>query len=244
MAVAAYGQSTTTTTLSITSGGASVGTVKEGTVVTLTATVTLASGSAAAPPGQVNFCEVKAAPLQCTDIRLLGTVQMLSGGVAQFNFFPGPGTHAYRAVFLGTHLEASSSSVDTSLVVTPFYPTVTSLSSSGQPGDYTVTATVTTTGGTVPPTGTISLTDTDNSNYLLATNASLTPQSATYGLGFGSTTSFGNAASGIKSVVADFNGDGKPDVAYVTGRGSSPVVVVLGKGDGTFTEAPTVPSPR
>ena len=110
MAAAACGQSVTRTALAITSGGSIIGTVREGTVVTLTATVTLAGGAAAAPPGQVNFCEVKAAPLKCTDIRLLGTVQLSSAGTAVYKFYPGPGTHTYQAVFLGTHVEAASSS--------------------------------------------------------------------------------------------------------------------------------------
>ena len=37
-------------------------------------------------------------------------------------------------------------------------------------------------------------------------------------------------------IVADFNGDGKPDLAVVD-RGSSSVAILLGNGDGTFTAA-------
>ncbi len=53
---AGLAQTPTATSLALTSSGSIVSTVKEGTIVTLTATVTLANGSAAAPPGQVEFC--------------------------------------------------------------------------------------------------------------------------------------------------------------------------------------------
>ena len=69
--------------------------VREGTEVILTATVTLSGGAAATPPVQVNFCDVAAAPLKCTDIRLIGTVQLSSTGTAVYRFFPGPGTHSF-----------------------------------------------------------------------------------------------------------------------------------------------------
>jgi hypothetical protein len=79
---AARGQSAaaTTTALAISSDGQTITTIREGTVVTLTATVSLAGGAAAAPPGQVNFCVwvVPSPPAQlpCTDIHLLATVQL------------------------------------------------------------------------------------------------------------------------------------------------------------------------
>ncbi len=46
-------------------------------------------------------------------------------------------------------------------------------------------------------------------------------------------------------VVADFNGDGKPDLAVAIGGAAAPassVDVFLGNGDGTFNAAPAVPS--
>jgi hypothetical protein len=75
---AARAQSATSTALAISAGG---GSVRQGTAVTLTATVSLASGGAVTP-GQVKFCEVGPQPLQCTDIRLLVTAQLSSAGTA------------------------------------------------------------------------------------------------------------------------------------------------------------------
>src|ERR1035441_22672 len=141
VAPAALGQSATATALAITSGGVPISTITQGTVATLTASVTLASGSANLPPGQVNFCEVQAPPLRCTDIHLLGTVQLTSAGTAILNFLPGPGTHNYQALFLGTHLQASNSSGSAELTVTPSpSPTEIVIAASGVPGNYTLTA--------------------------------------------------------------------------------------------------------
>jgi len=100
-ATATHAQSATSTALAITSNGSPVTTVKEGTEVILRATVTLAGGAATVPPGQVNFCEVKAQPLKCTDIRLLATVQLSSAGTAVYRYYPGPGTHMSAGAKLG-----------------------------------------------------------------------------------------------------------------------------------------------
>jgi hypothetical protein len=48
-------QTATRTSLAIASSGSAVATVKQGTVVTLVATVSMTSGGAVAPPGQVIF---------------------------------------------------------------------------------------------------------------------------------------------------------------------------------------------
>ena len=240
-AVSGHASTTTTTTLAIASGGNPITTVRQGTVVTLTATVRVASGALAAAPGQVEFCEVKAAPLRCTDIRLLGTVPLSSAGTATLNLFPGiPGTHIYQAVFLGTHVEVASSSIPSQLVVTPFYPTTTTITSSGSPGNYTLTATVD--GGTVP-TGTASFIDTTSANYVLAT-APLVPEPITFGLIFSYASPPEALFTSGTMDVADFNGDDKPDILltsdqdfYNLGEGGW-VRTFLGNGDGTFAPGP------
>lgn len=50
--------------------------------------------------------------------------------------------------------------------------------------------------------------------------------------------------AGIDLVTADFNGDGMPDLAVSTiTTGASPVVVLLGNGDGTFDRSDVIPDP-
>ena len=91
----------TTTTLAISSVGGSIargGSVSSGSAVTLSATVM--AGTAAVTVGQVNFSDASAP--YCTDIHLLGTAQLTGGGLAVFRLMPGIGSHAYKAVFLGT----------------------------------------------------------------------------------------------------------------------------------------------
>src|SRR5580704_15861639 len=124
---AAASQVTTTTTLAVTSGGSAVSTVTSGSVVALTATVM--AGAAPVTVGQVNFCDATAAT--CADIHLLATAQLTSTGAATLKYVPGPGSHSYKAVFLGTANAASSASSVSTLSVTGGYPTFTTLTSTG-----------------------------------------------------------------------------------------------------------------
>ena len=132
----------TTTTLSITAGDAAVTTVKAGTVVTLTATVK--AGSVELIAGRVDFCD--AAAKYCTDIHLLGTVQLTSAGTAVLRLRPSLGAHSFKAVFLGTPhgsvATATSASGPAVLTVTGKNPSATVIAQSGYPGNYTLTATV------------------------------------------------------------------------------------------------------
>jgi len=244
----AFAQTATTTSLAIASGGSGVTAVRQGTAVTLTATVSLAGGGAAIAPGQVNFCEVGQQPQKCTDIRLLATVQLSSTGTAVYKFFPGGGTHTYQAIFLGTHAEAASSSISTMLTVNPYYTTTTELSATSTPAGYTLTATVTGSKGTVPPTGTVTFEDASNGNYVLGT-VTLVPGTTTgsAGLGFATSQVLPTAQSCLSAAVADLNGDGKPDLILGLfgyddyGIYTNTVEVFRGNGDGTFTRMPSIP---
>ncbi len=115
----AFGQSATTTTLSVSNGGSAVTSVQAGTVLTLTATVV--SGSTPVTPGQVAFCD--ASVNYCTDIHQLGLAQLTTNGTAVYKFRPGGGNHSYKAVFLGTHTYSGSSSSASLLDVTGPFPT-------------------------------------------------------------------------------------------------------------------------
>jgi hypothetical protein len=227
----------TTTTLGVTSGGSTVTTVTSGSAITLTATVT--DGSTAVTPGQVSFCDASAS--YCTDIHLLGTAQLSPAGTATLTFVPGIGVHSYKADFLGTGSDAASSSSASTLTVTGSgrYLTTTSITQAGITGNYTLTATVSG-GEDIVPAGTVSFLDTNNSNYVLGT--------ATLGGGqntptFGFTTSSTPATNSYpqSATVADFNGDGKADLAIPLANDSTPVSILLGNGDGTFTAAPATP---
>jgi hypothetical protein len=236
--------------LSIASGGNPVTTVRQGTAVTLVATVSMAAGNPATAPGQVNFCEVGQQPQKCADIRLLATVQLSSSGTAIYKFTPGGGTHTYQAVFLGTHTESASSSISSVLAVNPYYPTTTALSATGTPANYTLTATVTGSAGTMPPTGTVTFEDASNGNYVLGT-ASVVPGTVTGPTKLSLATSqvLPTEQGCLSAAVADINGDGKLDLMLgVSGFDSygiytNTIEVFLGNGDGTLTRVATIPLP-
>jgi trimeric autotransporter adhesin len=139
-------------------------------VVTLTATVQ--AGATALTLGQVNFCDATA--VSCTDIHLLGTAQLTSAGSAVLRFRPGPGSHSYKAVFLGTLVGAASSSAAVGLTVGPRPPglqttfTVASVAGPDATNMNALTASVGTKGA-ISPSGTVSFLNTNNANSLLGT---------------------------------------------------------------------------
>jgi Bacterial Ig-like domain (group 3)/Chitobiase/beta-hexosaminidase C-terminal domain/FG-GAP-like repeat/Fn3 associated/FG-GAP repeat len=224
----------TTTSLTVTSGGSAVTSVAAGTVITLTATVV--SGSTNVTPGQVKFCDASAK--YCEDSALLATAQLTPAGIATYKFRPGAGSHSYKAVFVGTKSYAKSSSSPAELTG-PSYPTTTTLSFSGSIDNYSLTATVLGLGSsTLPLDGDVSLLDTTNGNALLAT-APLGTATSANGFILGST--FTIALKPWSVIVADFNGDGIPDLAFpicpdcnAGGNANGSAEVHLGNGDGTF----------
>ncbi len=227
--VAAWAQRpATVTTMTIAPATGQESSIAPGTVVTLTATVSMAGNPV--PQGQVNFCD--AGVSYCTDVHLLGTAQLTRAGTAAIRLVPGTGSHSYKAVFGGTANAAPSTSPAMVATVTGTYPTMTNLSASGVPGNYTLTAAVVSLGGTIPPTGTVGFMDTTNGNALLSTqslaadstsvtwNSLLEPIPDVYG----------------NYVTGDFNGDGKVDLIYALTI-QNQLKVLFGNGDGTFTAA-------
>jgi hypothetical protein len=228
---AAGAQAATATTLGVTAAGSAVTTVNAGAVVTLTASVT--AGTTPVTVGRVNFCD--ATVTYCTDIHLLATAQLTAAGTATFRFKPGVGSHTYKAVFAGTKSNATSSSTASALSVTypGLIPSVSSIAQSGAVGNYTLTATVGG-GGSSAPTGTVNFIDRNNSNAVLGTAAL---GAAISGPDFLLAPDTQTGQSATTPVVADFNGDGIPDLVmtFESGSGSTgPIQVLLGNGDGTF----------
>jgi len=228
----AVAQTTTSTTLTVTSGGSAVTTVAQGAVITLTATEI--AGSTPVTPGTVNFCDATAA--YCTDIHIVGTAQLTNGGTAVFNFRPGVGSHRYKALFVGTKAYAGSSSATASLTVLELAGGVSTTTTIAPIGSnyYTLSATVSFSSPGPALKGTVSFLDMSNGNAVLAT-ASLGANNPLWVVSgfYGYCPEFEAESAGV--VSADFNGDGIPDLAAgCTANGT--VGIFLGNGDGTFTQ--------
>jgi len=227
--------SATTTSLAVSSSGSAVTTIKSGSVTVLTATV--AAGTSAVTTGQVKFCDASAA--HCTDIHLLGIGQLTSAGIATLQFIPGIGSHSYKAIFAGTAANATSVSNTATLTVTAtaLIPTTTSIAQIQSTGNYTLTATVAGNGASASPTGTVSFLDTSNGNAVLGTAA--LGASAT-SLNFLNPSNPPTGANPLSIATGDFNNDGIPDLA-IANSGSGTVTILLGTGNGTFTQAANSP---
>ncbi|WP_187143402.1 FG-GAP-like repeat-containing protein [Terriglobus albidus] len=216
----------TSTSLSAISNGTAVTSIGTGSPIALTAAVT--SGATAVTSGEVIFCQD--AGTTCDVGHRFASALLGSGGKAVVRLIPGPGVHSYGATFLGSNGLSASTSSAVALTVTATLPTTTTLSSSGSPGNYTLSSTVTGQ-GRLAPGGTVSFVDVTSNNGIVKaltlspsqTNASF----ATSASAVGSTSLYGLASG-------DFNGDGVTDLA-VGNSYSKQLTILLGKGDGTFT---------
>ena len=230
----ARAQTSTATTLAVTSACP-----RSGCVATLTATVT--AGTVAVHPGLVVFCDGTA--LNCGSGAPIGRAQLLANGTASIKLALSPGAHTLRAVFPGTKTYSGSTSSTQNLTVTPSaadQATKTYLVGANPvPGGFTFETEVTTV-GPLPATGSVALVDTSNNNAVID------------GVGLGTVTSTfaylpanpldfsqipSNLLTGaVFSVAGDFNGDGFQDIAETDANGV--LSVFLGNGNGTFTQAP------
>jgi sugar lactone lactonase YvrE len=221
----------TTTTLAISAPGNTVGTVASGTAVTLTAAVTVNGDFVS--PGLVIFCDATAT--HCDNSALLGTAQLTTAGTATLRFIPGIGVHSYNAIFAGTGSFATSASTAQPLTVTGVYPTTTTIQSSGNAGDYTLTATVagaiSKASGILPPLGTASFVDTTPATPVTVATAPFFGGVVTQT--FAAEVPYPTGTNPQTAAVGDFNGDGIPDLVLAN-FSSSTVSVLLGNGGGTF----------
>jgi FG-GAP-like repeat/FG-GAP repeat len=216
-------------TLTATSGGQTAATVPYGSTVVLTAT---GGGT-----GTVTFCA--AGTHACA-----GTAQFVKG-TAVFSFVPPAGCQNYTAYSTMSFSNTVPLMVTMSSVGKE-QPTTTAITSSGSAGNYSLTATVTgylnpalVPAPSAAPTGTVSFLDTSNANASLGT--------ATLGVG---TLAQSFSACGAPPVdsepqsiaTADFNGDGISDLAVANLFGPT-VTILLGNGDGTFTQSQDLTTP-
>ena len=235
---AAAAPAATTTTFTITSGGSAVTSVNSGSVVTFTATVS--AGATNVTVGQVKFCDASAS--YCLDTHLLGTAQLTLTGTAVIKLLPPPGSHSYKAVFVGTKTMATSVSAVATLTVTGPFPSATTAASSGQVGNYSLAAIVTGSDTAAAPTGTISLLNASANNNVIASRSLPAPSGSVTPCCY-PTEYFSNTGLSFAllwpAVAGDFNGDGFLDIAGTadSNGGSNAGVVLLGDGQGHFKTA-------
>ena len=229
----AWAASSTTTSLFTTPDNPS-----SGSVITMTAQVESVEFTVAG--GTVTFADTYNGISE-----VLGTVQVQSTngnpGTAVLQIeVGGVGAHQFLATYNGTALFTTSASTPQSVNFLGPYLSATALASSGTAPNVTLTGTVSAFGPSAP-TGSVTFTDT-TSNVVLGTaplNAS------TLQTGFTSSQNYpianmnnGQTGGTIGPAIGDFNGDGRPDFAVPTNggpNGGGPIVILLGKGDGTFT---------
>jgi hypothetical protein len=212
----------TATTLKVSPGSGATG-----SVFTLTASVQ--SGGTAVSLGSVTFQDSYNGIT-----RTLGTAQIQTASQAATlkTTLAGAGSHSITAAFDGTGTGVASASAAQPVTVTGGYATTTAFTPSGLAGDYTLTATVTGYGNPTP-TGNVAFNDTTSGANL--GNAALSQVSLATSFLVPPLSSSSVPAGGRATIIGDFNGDGIPDVATISSNSSSSeVMILLGKGDGTF----------
>jgi len=219
--------STTTMTASAVS-------VAHGTPVTLTATVT--SAGAPVTSGQVRFCKLT---LFCEDGEVLGSVQLNASGQARLTIALPVGVNQVRAIFVGTAATTDSFSATTAITVTGTYPMIVALSNTtadlaAAGGIYSLNANLTNGSWQPLPAESLNVVDTTNKNLVLAS----VPMTASVPGMIAKGTSTLASGTPYIALTADFNGDGKMDIAVTSAPSNyvSVLTVMLGNGDGTYTQ--------
>jgi sugar lactone lactonase YvrE len=230
---AAWASAATTTSLFTTPQNPS-----SGSVITMTAQVSAVEFTVAG--GTVTFTDTYNGVTE-----VLGTVQVQStngnpGTAILETAVGGVGVHQFVANYGGTAVFATSSASPQSVTFAGPYLTSTALASTGASPNATLTGTVSAF-GPVTPTGSVTFTDT-TSSLVLGTAplsaASLQNGFTPYTLYPVANMNNGNTGGTIGPAIGDFNGDGRPDYAVPTNAG--PVVILLGAGNGTFTNGTSI----
>ena len=226
-------QSSTVTTLSANAAGA-----VSGSIVTMTANVS--SGGAPVTGGTVTFHDTFAGADQA-----LGTVQVQSANGAAGTAIlktevGGVGAHSIVAVYSAPRGYNTSTSTAVALTFQSPYSSATALAITGNAGTYTLTGTLSAF-GPIQPSGSLTFFNTTTN----ATIGTVPLDSTTATQGFTppklyqvATSVPWDTSSEGTPVGGDFNRDGHPDFAIPTSLG--PVIIMLGHGDGTFQQGPSI----
>jgi hypothetical protein len=207
--------------------------------VTMTAKVT--TNKKAATGGTVTFFDGK---LSLGNAQVVGKkpARGYKTGTATLTAIVSPGSHSMTAVYGGT---AGSPKVVRSKSVTlkvtgrtGSSTVLTAKANAKNPKNYDFTASVRGF-GLATPANTVDFTDITTSTDL--GTAPLDPKTVSHSFGKALVTSASGAP--VQSVVADFNGDGFPDVATADAAfGPSTMVVFLGKANGDFQSPVSYPT--
>jgi FG-GAP-like repeat/Bacterial Ig-like domain (group 3) len=207
--------------------------------VTMTASVS--TNNKAATGGTVTFFDGKV-PLASAQVVGKKPAKGYTPGTATLTLIVSPGPHSVTAVYEGT---AASPKIVRSKPValkvtgkTGSTTVLTAKANAKNPENYDFTASVHGF-GLVPPKNTVDFSDITTSTDL--GTAPLDPKTVSHTFGKALVTEAGGAP--VQSVVADFNGDGLPDVATTNAVfGPSTVAVFLGKGNGEFESPVSYPT--
>jgi hypothetical protein len=204
------------------------GSVSARDMVTLTATVT---DSGAVSSGFVNFCDATRSTCLSGD-GLYGTAQLTRSGTATLRMRFPTGNNSIVAVFIPTKSDLGSRSPNLSINVgsAEIYPSMTSLTASGGPGNYTLSGEVVGFGRQAM-NGVIDLLNITANNSQIGATSLSGP-----GFKFAAPASNTTGVQPTNVTVADFNGDGFPDLVTAD-LSDDTISVLLGNGDGSFRPA-------
>jgi Bacterial Ig-like domain (group 3)/FG-GAP-like repeat/FG-GAP repeat len=202
--------------------------ISAGAMVTLTATVT---DPGIVSSGFVTFCDATRSTCLPGD-GLLGTAQLTRSGTATLRTRFGTGNSSIVAMFMPTKSDLGSRSLTVGINVgtAEIYPSITSLTASGGPGNYTLSGEVVAFGRQAI-NGMIDLLNITATNSRIGVTSLFGP-----GFQFAPPTSNNTGTQPTSVTVADFNGDGLPDLVTAD-IGDDTISVLLGNGDGSFRPA-------
>jgi hypothetical protein len=216
--------SATTTMLTISPSGP----VSAGAIVTMTAKVT---DPGIVSRGFINFCDATR-PTCLPGDGLYGTAQLTRSGTATLRMRFGAGSSDVVAVFVPTKSDFGSRSLTVNIDVgaSAIYPSITSLTASGGPGNYTLSGEVVAFGKQAM-SGVLDLLNITANNSPIGTT-SLSES----GFNFAAPASNNAGIQPTSVTVGDFNGDGFPDLV-TSDDSDNTIFVLLANGDGSFRPA-------